>query len=229
MRILAWFLAYSGLLAAVLGGGYWWLRQEVEQSALRITASHDKPAEQGEPVFAQFVMTQTLQLQDVAKINRLIIPLQRTRESEDPLVIDLKRRGELQQRWRYRGGTGETAQEISFTLEPPLLLDQNLEIVFSASDVSHDEQESAPRIFIEPAGSYYPYGSYRIAENEKLGDVALELRQLRLHSDILRQNWQTSPLLVAGMAGQGIVAFLLVLVFPSLLAQGFTRLRNISR
>lgn len=162
-----------GLLLAVVCVVWWQGRQYEERVAIDILASHDSP-NLGLRIFAQFVITQKLWLKDVVSATRLIVPMYFPKASEW-VQIDLRRNGKLVQRWRYGSGMADEIINVEFEIEPAQLLDGEIEIAFSAEHIDHDKKGRAPRIFIEKADANYPDGNYRIANNEKEGDVGLAL------------------------------------------------------
>ncbi len=217
------YILYGILCLVLIVGGMRWLNHEVELVALTVTAAHDAPEIQGLPVFAQFVVTQTISLPEVTKISQIVIPIQRPEVLAEPLVIDLLRYGQLQQRWRYADTTGREARQVIFALDPPLLLEGDLALVFSARGVSHENQNKAPRIFAESAGTYYPGGSYRIAENEKSGDIGFSLRERKTRLTLLQEDWRQKPVVALAKLGRWFVVTLMLLAIPA----GITRVASL--
>lgn len=142
-----------------------------EAVGLEIRAPHDKP-DQGLPVFAQFTVTQRLIGVEPMEAVRLEVPVYWPEDSEW-LKVDLLQDGELRGRWRVQPPEQDVITEMQLAFMSPVRLEGDLEVKFSGEHIAHEDQAKAPRIFIESADYVFPNGNYRIAENEKEGDVAV--------------------------------------------------------
>lgn len=215
MKIVVFALQLS-ILAVIVAGARWWLAQTQDRQIISIHASHDIPAEQGIPVYAQFVATQTLRFDNPTTITRIELPIYRPVAHAVPLTIEVAQRGHLLQRWQYREVTGSSAYDVDLPLVP-LTLQGEVDVIFSARNVSAEDAKVAPRIFAESAGHYYEEGSYRIADNEKTGDIAMVVTERVTNGNVLAAQWKTSPLLVFISVGRWVPAVLLALFLPVVL------------
>jgi len=57
---------------------------------------------------------------------------------------------------------------------------QEVEVVIDGGAISHEEKDRAPRVFVETDDQAYPDGNYRIASNEKKGDIGLTVWATRM-------------------------------------------------
>ncbi|HLD25484.1 MAG TPA: hypothetical protein VJC05_00380 [Candidatus Andersenbacteria bacterium] len=204
----------TGLLAFVLvGGGWYLLAQTEENTVIDILASREP--ELAIPVFAQFVATQTLTLEALTSVERLIVPVHFPSEAS-MLQIDLTQRDRLLQRWRYQPRTTGIV-EADLALEPLRLLEGEVEVHFSARGVDHEHKHEAVGVFIESADGHYPGGNYRIVDNQKVGDISLKVVEQRRKLDRLAIAWEKRPLRVIWQSGLGLLFALLFLSFPSVL------------
>lgn len=204
-----------GLCAGVLAGGWLWLNGFEEKPGITIRAPYDLP-EQGLPVFAQFTVTQRINLEKPLETVRLEVPVYWPRESEW-LKVDLLEEGELKQRWRVRPPAEDDIVETELPLAAPLKLEGEIELAFSGEHVTHENKHKAPRIFIETADYVFPNGNYRIAENEKEGDVALAVvsRWKKIEEWL---TWsQVNRFLALGQMLSGLAGMLLMWSLPSVL------------
>ena len=206
-----------GLLLAVIYAGWWWGQQYEERMAVDILASHDSP-ELGLRVFAQFTVTQKLLLKDVVSATRLIVPMYFP-EASEWIRVDLRRNGKLVQRWRYGSGMADEIINVEFEIEPILLLDGEVEVVFSAEHIDHDKKGRAPRIFIEKADANYPDGNYRIANNEKEGDVALALIEQNRKWELWLEKLLRDSFFGIAFIIKGILIVMLIFFLPQVLVR----------
>jgi len=142
------------------------------------------------PVFAQFIVTQTLLLERAIYATELTIPLYLPNEPL-PIKISLYQDDLLVTWWRYpldatNSKTGHAVAHLRFMT--PTLLQGKIELRFDGSSISHAMQDSAPRLFTETFDDAYPRGNYRIAENEKKGDIALSVMEQKKNVDIFVSN-----------------------------------------
>jgi hypothetical protein len=179
-------LVLHGMSSAIVLGfalvAWWHLTEKIEITAVEITAALDVP-ERGLPVWAQFEVTQTLELSAPVTITKMVIPLYVPEQLSEPLIIELWRYDTLVQRWHYQPEKTETVTPITFSLTPPRLLDGKMAVRFNGAAIPYQDQGKAPRIFIESSDEYYSPGNYYVAQNKKQGDVAL-----RLYHDTTRFN-----------------------------------------
>lgn len=208
------------LLAAVVWWGWGWLREPVEQVVLSIQAPRE--TELGLPVYAQFIVTQTVQLSLPAVVSRLVVPLA-VPDAQAPAVIRLKRYDQTVQEWRLgevvSGASVGDVVDVELALRPPRLLDEGLALVFDGSEIPHAERQRAPRLMIETAGERYPAGNFRIAENGKTGDVGVTVYQLETRWHMLASHWWVYPYEGAWAIGVTAVAVALLGALPSVLVR----------
>src|SRR5688572_22421170 len=88
-------LVLHGVSSAILLGfalvAWWYLTEKIEITAVEITAALDVP-ERGLPVWAQFEVTQTLELLAPLTITKMVIPLYAPEQLSEPFIVEL---------WRY--------------------------------------------------------------------------------------------------------------------------------
>jgi len=206
----------TALLVLLVGVGGWYLLDQFEENVVvDILASRE--AELGLPIYAQFVATQKVNLEYRAVVTRLVVPIYFPAEGQE-LQIDLRHGGRLLQRWRYKP-VGSGLVEASLVLAPPWVLDGLVEVQFSAVDIGHDRAAQAPRLFVELANEQYPGGNYRVAENEKEGDISLAVMERRRVLDRVFMGWQRHPLKVLARAGLTTMAALLAVSLPGVLTR----------
>ncbi len=205
-------MSASGILLLVFGWWGWnWLGQYQEFAAIRILAAHDVP-ENGMPVFAQFIVTQTLRVEEPFEATKIVVPIYWPEETEE-LQIDLRRNGKLVQRWRRQGEAGRTWEEV-FEINPAVWLDGDLEVVFNGSKIAHENQARAPRVFVEKADPNYPDGHYWIAENNKEGDVEMKLVGRSMLWEKMWSGYKEAPLLGIRDALMGLLGVWFIIAFP---------------
>lgn len=172
MKILLTLIAVL-LMAMYVWWGWRWLHQKEAVVAIDISAAYDVP-DNAHPVFAQFIYTQKLVLPELIRATHFVVPVYVPQDNQG-LQIDLLRHKQLIGRWRYRPTINEGVDFARLPLASPLLLDGDLEVIFNGSHIAHHEAEQAPRLFTETSDKVYPAGSYQVAQNEKQGNISLQL------------------------------------------------------
>ncbi len=205
------------LLLTIICVGWWWGCQYEEKTAVDILASHDI-AELGVPVFAQFTITQKIFLKDLISVTRLVVPMYFSENSEF-MQVDLRRRGKLVQRWRYGSGVSDEIINVELEMQPTQLLEGEIEIVFSAAHIDHENQDRAPKIFIEKSDANYPDGNYRIADNEKKGDVGLALMERNRKWELWLEELIKYPLLNTALIIKVVLIIMLIILLPQVLVR----------
>lgn len=208
------------IMAALLGCAYYFTRSE-EKVFLQINAANEP--ELGLPVYAQFVVTQSLEVSEIFEAAALVVPMYIPVQNQD-FMIFLYRNDAKVEEWELPSDI-EGVQEVQLPLNNRLL-DGNLEVVFDGSRISHDEKEVAPRLFVESLDLAYPHGNYRIADNQKEGDVGMTFVEHSSRWSLFLESWENEP---TGLVAQGFFAaagllllgYLPVVIFPR-------RLRDIS-
>ncbi|MFH1353992.1 MAG: hypothetical protein ABIH36_01770 [bacterium] len=203
------------LVVLIVVGGWYWLDRYEENTVIDILASREEDL--ALPVYAQFVITQRVTLADRATVTHLVVPVYFP-SNKYALKIDLLSDGKLMQRWR-RGSEAGGLEEIELVLEPPYTLEGGLEVQFSAVDITHEEAEVAPRVFVETANEQYPGGNYRIADNEKEGDISLKFVERRRVLDRYVLAGRQRPLKLLYGVGLGVLVVLLIVSLPSVLVR----------
>ncbi len=151
---------------------------------LRIQAAQEEYLAQ--KVFAQFVYTQTITFDRPARITELVVPMYVPQNSM-PLKIRLFQEGRPIYSWVYPPeGEGRGVVEARLPFAAPTMLGGSLEVRFDGSAIDHDHQAQAPRLFIEPKNEGYRGGNYRIASNEKWGDISLGFMETKTNYEIFR-------------------------------------------
>ncbi|PIT98010.1 MAG: hypothetical protein COT71_03020 [Candidatus Andersenbacteria bacterium CG10_big_fil_rev_8_21_14_0_10_54_11] len=226
VRIITNFLA-----ALILGGigwiGWQWLHEPVDSAAIQIQAPRE--AALGLPVYAQFIVVQTFRLPGIIRVTRLTVPMA-VPDPQAPVLITLRWHDETVAAWRLadvapRGLPADTVADIDLQLAAPRLMDGQLELVFDGSDIFHDELTRAPRLMVETAGEKYAEGNYRIAANEKAGDIGTTIYRQELRWQHLVNHYYKQP--VDGFWAVGLVAagVLLAGSLPSVLARSLGLVR----
>lgn len=192
---MRWSILVSiGIWVAAVVAGWFWLNSYQEQPALTILASTDI-AELGLPVYAQFKVTQSMYLERPIMATRLIVPMYVPAEAK-PLAIKLIRDDRIVYAWRYPTEYQQHAETIEVFLPfiTPVMLSDQLELVFDGSAISHAEQEQAPRIFTESFNAAYPQGNYSIGENQKEGDIGLTIYEEITNNMLLAGEFAAHPI-----------------------------------
>jgi hypothetical protein len=198
-----------GLVMLVVIGWLAWMTTEQKYTAFEILA-HRVP-NLAQPVYAQFTYTQTLQIQDAIRVPTFILPMY-VPEAGRKLNITLYRNGKVIAVWPYQTlSIGVT--NVRLELLPPHLLDGNVELTIKGHTITVDDWENAPRLFIETDGTAYPDGHYRIADNEKQGDIALTVLEQKSKWEVLKEKWSEQPLeVVSRMLLLGFVLWCVAMI-----------------
>lgn len=202
------------MLVLLVGvGGWYYLDKYEENVIIDILASREE--ELALPVYAQFVAAQRIILTNRATVTRFVIPVYFP-DNMHSLRIDLLSDGKLVRRWRRGSETGGQ-EELDLVLEPPAVLAGELSVRFSATNIGHEEAGMAPRLFVETADEQYPEGNYKIADNEKEGDISLKIIERRRTLDRYVSAGRRRPLKLAYEAGLGVLLLLLAVSLPGVL------------
>lgn len=187
----------------VAAGVMWavYLARPVEYQAVNITAATDVP-DQGLPVYAQFVYTQRIVLHQPTLVSRIEIPLLVPAQAP---TVRVRQAGVVVQEW---------SKETDYVWREPQELVGNLEIEISGRHLRHEEAEQAPRVFMESDDAAYPDGNYRVADNEKKGDIALTLYGRRTRGEAWLRAWDDRPGPMAGRSVFYLTLLLAASVFP---------------
>ena len=146
------------------------------------------------PVFAQFTATQTLHWDTPTSVSRLEIPLYAPSNSEQ-ILIKLYQNKQLVTWWKYQApssNSGVVVAQLPFIV--PTMLSGDIEVMLDGSDIAYADNGRAPAFFAEPQNSIYPNGNYRIANNEKDGDMAMSIIVQKTNLQLYIENFQRQPL-----------------------------------
>lgn len=181
-------------------------------NAVTILASVDT-SENTIPIYAQFIVTQTVAQSEAIVATALELPLWSMSPGKN-LIIRLRRYGQEIAHWEYETSQTNQAVIAHLPLASPYLLDGNLEVEVAGVTITHEDKDAAPRVFIDTADSYYPAGNFRIAQNEKIGDMALTIIATRSRWQRLWQEWRADPLTGVIMLGNGILLLMFIAAIP---------------
>ena len=177
------------------------------------------------PVFAQFIVTQTLELKRPFLASELKIPLYLPNEPL-PIKISLYQNNDLLTWWQYplveqELGEGKHIADLQFIV--PTSLAGDIELRFDGSLIAHDLQDHAPRLFTETFDAAYPNGNYRIAQNEKKGDISLEFIEQKTKYELFIENMQNNRFGFAIQMLRWVSALLLLACLPTLIVRPFIK------
>ncbi|MDA1169085.1 MAG: hypothetical protein O3A36_01995 [bacterium] len=204
------------IVSAVLAGlfiyyGIQYLYVTVESPALVISAPLD--INTSVPIFAQFSVTQIISIDQIIKSSYLEIPMH-VQRGQDVVTIRLLRNGQLVNIWRVQPISDTSLQWLRLPIEPAQLLDGLLEITISAENIAHEDGEFAPRVFVESNDNSFPAGHYKIAQNDKKGDIAMQIIEPRLRVDVLLERYAYNYSLIGSSVLQITAIIFLLMAFP---------------
>lgn len=210
------------LLAAIAAAAWWHLDQVTQEPWLTIAAPLDAPNPL--PVYDQFVVTQTIQAPGSALVTSMQIPLMiPTNTPVEPLHVKLRRGEKTVAAWHYlppaEDATPNTIITAELPLTPPQLLDGTIEVIFSTPHVTAEHAGRALAVLVETAGDIFPAGSYRIADNEKHGDIGLTFISAVRGWHYLEEAWQQDAWNVATKTMLAVCGLILVWNVPYILAR----------
>lgn len=217
MQLTKWFvvIVVTIVISVFIVMGSRWFNQEEDYVLLEIKAPRNRQLML--PVFAQFTVTQLIRLPQLAAVAALNVPLY-VSDRQGSLRVEIRQRDRLIQRWHYYPeNIGLT--EAVFEVAPPVLLEGDIEIVFSAPQIGHAQRHLALGLFVETAGNYYPTGHYRVADNDKEGDVGLAVVGRQLKSEDWLKAWKNDLRGKIIKLNMGILLLLLMVSFPMVLRQ----------
>jgi hypothetical protein len=164
----------------------WWAQQTRSVNLVKINVSADAP--HLIPVYAQFDVTQTVTMPTFSPVTNLELPLVMPAQPTGELLVDLQQHEQLLQRWHIQLADHAAQANQTVTLTLPLMphrwVEDDLEIQVAAPQLDAHFPEQAPQVLIEDDDQGYPDGNYRIAQNEKRGDMGLGLW-------VNQTNWKT--------------------------------------
>ena len=187
-----------------------WSRQIIFYPAVNILSG--QVPDLGLPVFAQFTVTQTLSLPTTIRVQSVVVPMY-IPDNALPIEVVLRRNGSEVSKWQLDVSHSGTV-DVQLPLAKPILLDGNLEVFFDGQQIAYQDRLQAPRLFVESADANYPYGHYRIAGNDKAGDISLHLIAIKTNGENFKQVLSNAPLANLPKVGLWIVLGILILCLP---------------
>lgn len=194
MRIRYWFL---GILSVFYwGAGVWSVVTyfSISHDVVFLSIQAAQLARLSHPVFAQFTATQTLHWDKPIAATRLEIPLYLPNNTEG-IFIKLYDDKKLITWWRYAPpahDNGVFMAELPFIV--PTNLSGNIEVELDGSSIPYADSDRAPAFFAEPQDGAYPEGNYRIANNEKAGDIAMSIIVQKTNLQLFIDKFYQQPL-----------------------------------
>lgn len=203
-------LLAGGLVVTVVLSWGVWMKQRQEQTVLEILAPREPTF--ALPVYAQFIVTQTFVLPKSSPITALVLPLY-VPETGSTLTITLRQGGVPLERWHHQLRNGGIQSE-RLPFAQPRVLQGSFELELDGQTIPAANAEQAPRVFVEGDNQAYPGGNYRVANNEKQGDLALTVLTEKTRWQLWLTNWRQRPLGQAGTLGYWLVVLALAGALP---------------
>ena len=219
-----WQHVISGILVATgLALAATYLNEPVERVHTSIEAATDVP-ENGLPVYAQFVVAQQVTLPKETDIVALEVPIWSPQEGVTINIAlqDGSRDGVRAQSQHLTHSTGGH-ETVSMPGVAEVYEAGVYDVVLEVPAVTHETRERAPRVFVETADTHYGGGNYRIAANEKKGDMALTLTESVFRWWLLQERWSDSFLKLAQDILVLVLLVLLIWQLPFLIFRGAER------
>jgi hypothetical protein len=179
------------LVAGLVALGMRYMQAPVTRPAVEIEASQDTLTNVV-PVFAQFVVTQTLHLDTAGPVTHIELPVYEMALGQR-LQVTLRGQQTVGEWDLMTTARGEVVP-VQLSLSPAQMLTGDFELTIAAGSISHEDKDIAPQLFIQTADDYYPDGNYRIANNEKSGDVALVMFERVTNWQEYQEDWRHQPL-----------------------------------
>lgn len=166
-------------------------------------------------VYDQFIVTQRVRIERPVQLSGLSLPLF-IRKAEGEITIRIWHDGKTIAEFTKNMAqlrTGETVIEPKFA--EPVNVDREVEVEVSSTAAS---SENAPLLYVEKADDAYLYGNYRIADNEKKGDVDMKLFERISRVDLLREKFAASPIDVMSKSLKWILLVVIIGLIPALIS-----------
>lgn len=168
-----WFSILIALL--IISWTWWWAQQTRTVNLVNITTSTEAP--HLIPVYAQFDITQTVTVPTLSQVTSIQLPLVMPAQPSGEVVVDLQANDRLLERWHLQLGDymSQANQTVRLTLplQPSRLLEGKVAVRVSAPQLDAHFPTLAPQVLVEDDDQGYPDGNYRIAHNQKKGDLDL--------------------------------------------------------
>jgi len=161
------------------------------------------------PVYAQFVVTQGLRLASEGPVTHIELPVHESAPGQDFQVVLYG--DEVVGEWDMQTTATDAVVRAQLPLSIPQTLAGHFSLEIAAEGIDHAHKDSAPRVYIQTADDYYPDGNYRIAQNEKNGDVALVIFEEVTNWRVLQEDWQAYPLNAAKAALLVLLGLVLII------------------
>ena len=172
--IIKYFLS-SLIVGLVLGGAWQEANKNEEYPVIDILAVRD--IDQALKIYAQFNATQTLMINERTLIKKIILPIYLPPAAASVDII-LRNDGQIINQWQLNKITDinrSGIHEIELLLPDNTWLAGQYSLTWDGRIISSQQQETAPRLFIEKDNGRYADGNFWIASNSKEGDISLRV------------------------------------------------------
>jgi hypothetical protein len=212
--LLAYVLSIS-MVGSMLVWLWFYLVGYDEYKAVEILASRE--VDLGVSVYAQFSLSQVFKIQPAAEVIKLVIPLY-VPDATKPVLVTLAAEDRNIAAWKMSDGQSGVREadiyDVELKLDEPTVLGGEYRLVLNGRDISHEEREQAPRVFVEKDDSKYKGGSYWIAGNKKDGDISMQVIARRARWQGIRSDWTKDPLKGAVVFVSWLLLMLTIWVGP---------------
>lgn len=197
------------LIVCALGFVTAWLLRPVERVAIEIRSGQD--VLEGIPVYAQFVVRQTIRIESPIMMRAVSIPFYIPQENTRTIIRvyrNQKNIGDWDVEFPSKGVVQKT-----LLLDHAMLVDGTVEVEFDGGHIASSSADAAPRVFVEKDDNAFPYGNYQIAENVKKGDISLSITETRVRFDFMIDTFRSSPLRAVAYGLGGVQLLMLIGAF----------------
>lgn len=160
----------------IIGSG-WMIAKENEEYKLIDILAYREPVF-GLKIYAQFNVSQEFVVNDRTAVTRIVIPMFIPREA-GPVEIIVRQEENVLNKWQlsdyHEAGKGEGIYEIELPLDSNTYWSGKYILTLDGRTITSDQQDRAPRLFIEKDDGRYPAGNYWIANNKKNGDISMQV------------------------------------------------------
>lgn len=159
----------------------------------------------GLKVYAQFNISQEFVVNNTAPVTRLVIPMY-IPQAAGLLEISLWQDENVLEQWTlsdyHEAGSKEGIYEIELPLDNNTYWEGRYVLTLDGRSIDSNEQDKAPRVFIDKDDGRYPAGSYWIANNKKNGDISMQVFARRQKWERYEQEAIENPnrAIITGMA-----------------------------
>lgn len=200
------------ILMAIIGSAWLMAKKNEEYKLIDILAYREP--EFGLKIYAQFNVSQEFVVQDWTAVTHLVIPLFIPKEA-GPVEISLRQEEKVLNEWQlsdyHAASNNEGIYEIELPLDSDTYWSGKYILMLDGRSIDNDQQNKAPRLFIEKDDGRYPAGSYWIASNKKKGDISMQVfarrqKWQRYQEDAMENPAQAIVQVMAYLLGAVIVA-----------------------